>query len=121
MSASKDPMLRRSKEGFDDYVRNIYRVLMSRGMKGCYVYFCDPNVAAYFQQMMLPKPQEPKIEEYAKIIEFVPKEEQYTTYLPVYTIKAACGYFGDGEMVESFYGASHTRWRLLRVPCQSGG
>lgn len=100
MSASKDPMLRRSKEGFDDYVRNIYRVLMSRGMKGCYVYFCDPNVAAYFQQMMLPKPQEPKIEEYAKIIEFVPKEEQYTTYLPVYTIKAACGYFGDGEMVE---------------------
>jgi hypothetical protein len=100
MSASKDPMLKRSKEGFDDYVRNIYRVLMSRGMKGCYVYFCDPNVATYFQQMMLPKPKETEMEEYANIIEFVPEEEKYTTYLPLYTAKAACGYFGDGELVE---------------------
>ena len=99
MSASKDPMLKRSKEGFDDYVRNIYRVLMSRGMKGCYVYFCDPNAATYFQQMMLPKPKEIENEEHASIIEFVPEKEKYTTYLPLYSIKAACGYFGEGEEV----------------------
>lgn len=100
MSASKDPMLRRSKEGYDDYVRNIYRVLMSRGMKGCYVYFCDPNVATYFQQMMIQKPQNNQIEEYARIVEFVSDEEKFTTYLPLYTAKAACGYFGEGELVE---------------------
>lgn len=100
ITASKDPMLKKSKEGFDEYVRNIYRVLMSRGMKGCYVYFCDPNVAIYFQQMMLPKPEETQIEEHANIIEFVPEKEKYTTYLPLYTAKAACGYFGDGELVE---------------------
>ena len=62
-------MLKRSKEGYDDYVRNIYRVLMSRGMKGCYVYFCDPNVATYFQQMMIQKPQNNQIEEYARIVD----------------------------------------------------
>lgn len=100
VSASKDPMLKKSREGFDEYVRNIYRVLMSRGMKGCYVYFCDPAVATYFQQMMQPKPQETEIEEFAKILEFVNEEERYTTYLPLYTAKAACGYFGDGELVE---------------------
>lgn len=48
MNASKDPMLRR-KDGFDEYVRNIYRVLMSRGMKGCYVYFCDQALRDYFR------------------------------------------------------------------------
>lgn len=97
MAASKDPMLRMSREGFDEYVRNIYRVLMSRGMKGCYVYFCDPNVATYFQQMMAPQKQEEKV--FAKILDFVPEEEQYTTYLPLYSIQAACGYFGEGDAV----------------------
>jgi phage repressor protein C with HTH and peptisase S24 domain len=49
---------------------------------------------------MLPKPEETQIEEHANIIEFVPEKEKYTTYLPLYTAKAACGYFGDGELVE---------------------
>jgi hypothetical protein len=100
ITATKDPMLKRSKEGFDEYVRNIYRVLMSRGMKGCYVYFCDPEVAAYFQQMMLPVPKEEEKVQMAEIVPMVSQSEQYTTYLPVYSMKAACGYFGEGELVE---------------------
>lgn len=44
INAIKDPMLKRGVAGFDEYVRNIYRVLMSRGMKGCYVYCCDENL-----------------------------------------------------------------------------
>lgn len=100
ITATKDPMLKRSREGFDEYVRNIYRVLMSRGMKGCYVYFCDPNVAAYFLQMMQPKPQEPQVNEFARIVDIVPEEEKFTTYLPLYTAKAACGCFAEGELVE---------------------
>ena len=46
---TKDPMLKRSKERFDEYVKNIYRVLMSRGMKGCYVYFVDKEVEKFFK------------------------------------------------------------------------
>jgi uncharacterized pyridoxamine 5'-phosphate oxidase family protein len=42
-------------------VRNIYRVLMSRGMKGCYVYFCDPGVKEYFKKHM-PKQETVKVE-----------------------------------------------------------
>lgn len=44
---SKDPVLKRSGEGIDRYIRNIYRVLMSRGMKGCYVYICDVSLRKY--------------------------------------------------------------------------
>jgi DUF2075 family protein len=44
-SKSKDPVLRRSGEGIDGYIRNIYRVLMTRGMKGCYVYCCENKLA----------------------------------------------------------------------------
>jgi len=34
----------------DEIIRNTYRTLLSRGMKGCYVYFTDPKVAAYFRE-----------------------------------------------------------------------
>lgn len=33
-------------------VRNIYKVLMSRGMKGCYVYFVDKETERYFKSMI---------------------------------------------------------------------
>ena len=49
ISGTKDQMLKRSKDNFDQYVKNIYRVLMSRGMKGCYVYFVDKDVEKYFR------------------------------------------------------------------------
>ncbi|WP_447593207.1 DNA/RNA helicase domain-containing protein [Stenotrophomonas rhizophila] len=33
----------------DTIIKNTYRTLMTRGMKGCYVYATDPQVAAYFR------------------------------------------------------------------------
>jgi DUF2075 family protein len=36
----------------DQIIRNTYRTLMSRGMKGCYIYCTDPEVSAYFQQRL---------------------------------------------------------------------
>ncbi len=38
----------------DEIIRNTYRTLMSRGMKGCYVYFADTATAEYFKDR-LPK------------------------------------------------------------------
>jgi hypothetical protein len=49
-SKSFDTTVKRSKEDFTRLVRNTYRVLLSRGMKGCYVYFADPGTEAYFRQ-----------------------------------------------------------------------
>jgi hypothetical protein len=33
-------------------IRNSYRVLLTRGMKGCYVYFCDPDAERFFRSRM---------------------------------------------------------------------
>ncbi len=52
MSATKDPMLRRSQENFEQHVKNIYRTLLTRGMKGCYVYFTDKETEQYFKERM---------------------------------------------------------------------
>jgi DUF2075 family protein len=37
-------------ERADAIIRNTYRTLMSRGMKGCYVYFSDRATADYFRE-----------------------------------------------------------------------
>lgn len=52
-SKSYDPSLNKSAlsdEEFMDYVKNVYRVLLSRGMKGCYVHFVDKGTKQFFQQ-----------------------------------------------------------------------
>ena len=55
-NASKDPVLKRNvREAtmtFDEYVRNIYRVLMSRGMKGCYLYIVDGPLREHIKGLL---------------------------------------------------------------------
>jgi len=36
----------------DEIIRNTYRTLMTRGMKGCYVYSVDPETRSYFNGLM---------------------------------------------------------------------
>ncbi len=36
----------------DELIRNTYRTLMTRGMKGCYVYFTNPETRKYFEDRM---------------------------------------------------------------------
>lgn len=46
----KDP-----KEAYkvaDEIIRNTYRTLLTRGMKGCYVYCEDENLGKYLKSMM---------------------------------------------------------------------
>lgn len=43
----EDPV--RAARKADEIIRNTYRTLMSRGMKGCYVWFSDSETADYFR------------------------------------------------------------------------
>lgn len=45
--ASHDTVVKRSKDQFLSLVKNTYRVLLSRGMKGCYVYFLDRDTERF--------------------------------------------------------------------------
>jgi len=46
---SADPSVKRAKERFVELVKNTYRVLLTRGMKGCYVYFMDEGTRKFFE------------------------------------------------------------------------
>jgi DUF2075 family protein len=41
-----------ANEKADEIIRNTYRTLMTRGMKGCYVYFTDQETANYFKELL---------------------------------------------------------------------
>ena len=49
---SGDPVVRRSRDRFMDLIKNTYRVLLSRGLKGCYVYFMDKDTERFFKSRM---------------------------------------------------------------------
>ncbi len=46
---SADSVVKRAKENFTDLVKNTYRVLLSRGMQGCYMYFMDKDTERFFK------------------------------------------------------------------------
>jgi len=46
---SADAVVKRSGEKLVDLLKNTYRVLLTRGMKGCYVYFADKETEKFFK------------------------------------------------------------------------
>lgn|SRR5574344_252491 len=95
-----------SLKDIDEIIKNTYRTLMTRGMKGCYVYFCDKALAQHFSSLLqLNKENEHDInslkdKNIVRIEPMVNDDVKFIDYLPLYSIKAACGYFGEGEIVD---------------------
>lgn len=42
----------RAKKETDEIIKNTYRALMTRGMKGCYIYCTDQNLSAYLKKCL---------------------------------------------------------------------
>jgi hypothetical protein len=55
---SADQVVKRSKERFVDLVKNTYRVLLSRGLKGCFVHFLDRETERFIRSRMEQRPRE---------------------------------------------------------------
>jgi hypothetical protein len=49
---SADSVVKKSRDNFLNLVKNTYRVLLSRGLKGCYVYFQDKETERFFKSRM---------------------------------------------------------------------
>jgi len=100
-SKSSDSVVKRSGDKFIDLVKNTYRVLLSRGMKGCYVYFMNKDTERFFKSRIekgvkIDKEIEREID---RILTDIIEEEKYRQYLPVYSLQAAAGKFGEGQEV----------------------
>ncbi len=48
----KNGKISASEAELKEYIKHIYYVLMTRGIKGTYVYVCDPELRRYFAQFM---------------------------------------------------------------------
>ncbi len=49
---SHDTVVKRSGGKFLDLVRNTYRVLLPRGLKGCYVHFLDKDTERFVRSRL---------------------------------------------------------------------
>lgn len=96
----------------DRIIKNTYRTLMTRGMKGCYVYFCDKELEAHFANQLAVEqssiktvlPEKINVTKGPRVETEVNNNVKYVDFLPFYSIKAACGAFGEGQYDEEELG-----------------
>lgn len=89
------------------YIINIYKTMMLRGILGCYIYVCDRNLREYFAQHIpkFSKTQLRVIKPSAEPqLEIVP----YVNSVPLYSLKVAAGEFKFNEHPEEL--------KFIRVP-----
>lgn len=95
-----------TKGDFENYIRNIYRVLLSRGRKGCFVYCCKKELSDYLKKVIPVQKTSKQANDiitqspFIVIHKEINEKYQWVSYLPFFEMRAACGYFGDGELVE---------------------
>ena len=79
------------------FIINIYKTIMLRGIKGTYVYVCDPLLRAYFESF-IPKflTEKTNSNTLFKTENIIPFENA----IPLYDLKVAAGNFGTLQQVE---------------------
>ncbi|TNE55199.1 MAG: DUF2075 domain-containing protein [Bacteroidetes bacterium] len=93
-----------SKEELKTFIVNIYKTIMLRGIKGTYVYVCDPQLRKYFESFI------PKYENNSGELEILIPQDKIIPYensIPLYNLKVAAGNFGKHQTVEE------TKWIKL--------
>jgi uncharacterized protein len=98
-----------AKAEADRIIKNTYRTLLTRGMRGCYVYCVDPELAAYLRaRIAAPKQQAasatstslfaPNVVPLRKV---PPAERANTKAVPLIDLKFAAGGFSDSQSLET--------------------
>lgn len=106
-------------------IRNTYRTLMTRGMKGCYVYFTDKETAEYFRGRLVYSDEKQtaassaaarKVNNLASTGAVLPFEripqravKQYVNSVPLIDLKFAAGVFSGTQTIAD----SETAWVKL--------
>ncbi len=87
----------------DALIRNTYRTLLSRGMKGCYIWCVDPETNAYFRARMGQAPTA------AKAITKIPfkvlssdEAVPFENCVPIFDLKVAAGGFSGFQQADAF-------------------
>jgi uncharacterized protein len=114
---SADKMVKRSKDNFSELVKNTYRVLFSRAMKGCYVFFVDKETENFFWSRIeggaivgeAAAAQENVVSLPFRILE-ENELERFVNAVPIFDLKIAAGSFSEEQWIEE------CRWAALPDP-----
>ena len=85
------------------YILNIYQTILLRGIRGAFIYVCDPDLREYLAQYIPPQPPEIAGVKDIKPIPIKP----YVNAAPIYDLVAAAGDFSGQQQAE------HKEWYLL--------
>ncbi len=114
---SHDRPVKGSKDRFLELVKNTYRVLLSRGMKGCYVYFEDPETEKFVRSRTESLGYKPKPMPAIRPVQHVTLSPEpmdarpfqqvrsrdvrpWENAIPLLDLKIAAGDFSDAQMLE---------------------
>lgn len=75
-----------------NFIINIYKTIMLRGIKGTYIYICDPNLRAYFESF-IPTFQNELISK--RNLFRTENIKPFENAVPFYDLKVAAGNFGE--------------------------
>ena len=79
------------------FILNIYKTIMLRGIKGTYIYACDPLLKAHFESFVPKyKTDQVGLKTLFKTENIIPFENS----IPIYSLKVAAGEFGEIQQVE---------------------
>ena len=108
---SSDVTVKRSGDKFTDLVKNTYRVLLSRGLKGCYVYFMDKDTERFVRSRIEASVRSEETDEISNEVidndtllpfrRLAPEEVRpFENCVPLYDLKVAAGRFSDEQLVD---------------------
>ncbi|RZL44175.1 MAG: DUF2075 domain-containing protein [Pedobacter sp.] len=81
-------------EELKDFILNIYKTIMLRGIKGTYVYVCDKNLRDYFSQF-IPRFKSEKKSSVLRQNDVIP----YVNSIPLFDLNVAAGNFSELQTV----------------------
>lgn len=87
----------------DEIIKNTYRTLMTRGMKGCYVYFEDAEAAEFFRGRIKSSiVEQEQVEPEVRPFQVIPASDAipYENALPVIPLKLAAGAFSGTQALD---------------------
>jgi len=79
------------------FILNIYKTIMLRGIKGTYIYVCNPLLKAHFESF-IPKYKTDQVE--IKTLFKTENIKPFENSIPLYSLKVAAGAFGELQQVE---------------------
>lgn len=81
-----------------EFIINIYKTILLRGIKGTYVYACDKDLREYLSSYILPHKSNSYTEE-SKSLKI--EDKQFENSVPFYNLQAAAGGFSELQEIEN--------------------